>query len=48
MKVIIAAVLALGTLGAIVTTAWAQQCASGQSVRCTKDLGGGVTCRCSW
>jgi hypothetical protein len=46
MKIIIAATLALGMLGAIVTTAWAQQCSSGQSVRCTKDFGGGYTCRC--
>jgi hypothetical protein len=46
MKIIIAATLALGMLGAIVTTAWAQQCAPGQAVRCTKDFGGGYTCRC--
>lgn len=48
MKIIIAAAVALGTLSAIATTAWAQQCAPGQAVRCTKDFGGGYTCRCGY
>jgi len=45
MKIIIAAAVAIGTL--VATTAWAQQCRPGQSVRCTNNFGT-VTCSCAW
>jgi hypothetical protein len=45
MKLFIATIAALLVSA---TLAQAQQCSSGQAVRCTKDFGGGYTCRCSW